>query len=187
MHNKQPIHFLILLLGVFALFISACKTTKSTFFTRSFHKTTTHYNWYFNANETYKRAVQDFEKGHKEDYNQLLPIFVTPSEKEVKSISAQMDRAIKKSATAIDKHSILIKGIEHNSWIDDCYLLIGKSYFYKREYAKAIQAFSFVVRQFEGLEIAYQASLWLARTYINNKDLSSATLVPLHMRITILN
>lgn len=177
MHNKQSTHFLILMLGVFALFISACKTTKSTFFTRSFHKTTTHYNWYFNANETYKRAIQDFEKGHKEDYNQLLPIFITPSEKEVKSISTQMDRAIKKSATAIDKHSILIKGIEHNSWIDDCYLLIGKSYFYKREYAKATQAFSFVVRQFDGLEIAYQASLWLTRTYINNNDISSAALV----------
>ena len=173
MHNKQSTHFLILMLGVSALFISACKTTKSTFFTRSFHKTTTHYNWYFNANETYKRAIQDFEKGHKEDYNQLLPIFITPSEKEVKSISTQMDRAIKKSATAIDKHSILIKGIEHNSWIDDCYLLIGKSYFYKREYAKATQAFSFVVRQFDGLEIAYQASLWLTRTYIDKNDISS--------------
>ena len=159
---------LILLLSV----ASSCSTRKSTFFTRAFHNTTTHYNWYFNGEEAIKTSVKKLNNKHVDNYNQLLQIYPLGEEKDAQSLKPKLDKAIKKGATAISRHSILIKGKEHNKWVDDCYLMIAKAYFYQREYVKSIEAFRFISRQFEGTKTDYQAKLWLIKCYINNNDLS---------------
>lgn len=164
--------------GLFlVLMLSSCSTSKNTFFSRSYHNTTTKYNWYFNGNESFKSGVKKLENNRKEDFNQILPIFVLPKQDELQEVSVAMDRAIKKSASAIAKHSIQIKGKEYNKTIDECYLLIGKSYLYKRDFIKAIEAFRFTAKQFEGLYAAYQAKVFLARAYVMNKDFASAELI----------
>jgi tetratricopeptide (TPR) repeat protein len=166
------------LLGIcFLFFLSSCSTRKNNFFSRSYHNTTTHYNWYFNANESFKSGVKKFEENQKTDFNKPLPIFQLPSKDNNEGASFGMDKAIKKSANAITKHSMLIRGEEHNNWVDDCYLLIGKSYLYKLEYIKAIEAFGLVSRQFEGSESSYEALIWQAKTYVQSQDYSSAELI----------
>ena len=169
---RQSLKYLFFL--VFLCVFTACSTKKSTFFTRAFHNTTTHYNWYFNGEETLKSSIKKLEEKHQEDYNQLLPIFPIGTEKDAQSITPSLDKAIKKGAKAISRHSIFIKGEEHNRWVDDCYLMIAKSYFFQREYVKAIEAFRFISRQFKGTEIDFEAQLWLCRSYIDKGDLSSA-------------
>ena len=72
---------------------------------------------------------------------------------------------------------MLIKGEERNRWIDDCYLLIGKAYYYKQEYIKAIEAFRLVGRQFQGNISAYESQIWLLRSFVEEGDLGSAELV----------
>ena len=111
-------------------FLSSCSNRKNNFFSRSYHNTTTHYNWYFNANESFKSGVKKFEENQKTDFNKPLPIFQLPSKDNNEGASFGMDKAIKKSANAINKHSMLIRGEEHNNWVDDCYLIIGKLYQY---------------------------------------------------------
>jgi tetratricopeptide (TPR) repeat protein len=165
-------------LGVSLLTIlSACSTKKSTFFTRAYHNTTTRYNWYFNSKESVKSVAKKLEDKHQEDYNQLIPIYPLGGPQDAQSVSPQLDKAIKKSAKAISNHSILIKGEEHNRWIDDSYLVIAKAYFYQREYVKAIEAFRHISRQFKGTEIDYEASLWTCRAYIDKGDYTSADLM----------
>ena len=123
----------ILFLFVMLIF-SSCKTTKNRFLNKAYHKTTTRYNWYFNALQSFNSAVNKIESTHKDDFNELLTIYPLGTEKDAQSVAPQLDKALKKCALAISKHSMLIKGQEYNSWIDDCYLLIGKAYFYKKEY-----------------------------------------------------
>ena len=72
---------------------------------------------------------------------------------------------------------MLIKGKEYNRWIDNSYLLIGKSYFYKQEYIKAVEAFRLVSRQYLGDITSYEAFIWLINTYVEMNDFSSADLV----------
>ena len=88
-------------------FLLSCKTTKNKFFNKAFHKTTTRYNWYFNAKESYKSGVKQLEAKHKDDFNELLSIYPLGTDKDVQSISPQMDKALKKCAQAISKHSML--------------------------------------------------------------------------------
>ena len=173
--TKSFVQASFLLLAFF--FLGSCKTTKNKFFNKAYHKTTTRYNWYFNAKESYKSGVNRLETQHKDDFNELLSIYPLGTNKDAQSISPQMDKALKKCAQAISKHSMLIKGKEYNRWIDDCYLLIGKAYFYKKEHIKGVEAFRLVSRQFEGLNSAYEAKIWLVKSYVEANDPSSANLM----------
>ena len=173
--TKSFVQASFLLLAFF--FLGSCKTTKNKFFNKAYHKTTTRYNWYFNAKESYKSGVNRLETQHKDDFNELLSIYPLGTDKDAQSISPQMDKALKKCAQAISKHSMLIKGKEYNRWIDDCYLLIGKAYFYKKEHIKGIEAFRLVSRQFEGLTSSYEAKIWLVKSFVEVNDLSSADLM----------
>lgn len=165
-------------LFLFAMLIfSSCKTTKNRFLNKAYHKTTTRYNWYFNALQSFNSAVNKIESTHKDDFNELLTIYPLGTEKDAQSAAPQLDKALKKCALAISKHSMLIKGQEHNSWIDDCYLLIGKAYFYKKEYIKSIEAFRLVNRQFEGQNSSYEAKIWLVKAFTETIEFSSAELV----------
>ena len=173
--TKTLVKVYFLLLSFF--FLGSCKTTKNKFLNKAYHKTTTRYNWYFNAKESYKSALNRLETQHKDDFNELLSIYPLGTDKDAQSISPQMDKALKKCAQAISKHSMLIKGKEYNRWIDDCYLLIGKAYFYKKEHIKAIEAFRLVSRQFERLPSSYEAKIWLVKSFVETNDLSSADLM----------
>jgi tetratricopeptide (TPR) repeat protein len=150
---------------IFALLIiSACSTKKSTWVTRTYHNTTNRFNIRFNATEAYKEGIRKIEK-QNEDYTQLLPIYNQGTEASAKSADADMEKAIKKSSQAIQRHSIFIRGFEHCKWVDDNYFLIGQSYFIKREYFTAIENFDYVSKQYKKETTHFDAMIWLARTY----------------------
>ena len=147
------------------LLLSACSTKKSTWVTRTYHNTTNRFNVRFNATEAYKEGMRKIEK-QNEDYTQLLPVYNTGTEASSKSAGTDMERAIKKSSQAIQRHSIFIRGFEHCKWVDDNYFLIGQSYFVKREYFTAIENFDYVAKQYKKQVTHYDAMLWLSRTYL---------------------
>ena len=172
---SNSVYQIILIITLITL--GSCKTTKDTFLNRNYHATATRYNWYYNAKLNYNAGINKLRQDHKDDFNQLLSIYPLGTKKNAQSIAPQMDKVLKKCASAISKHSMLIKGEERNRWIDDCYLMIGKAYFYKQEYIKAIEAFRLVERQFMGDHTGYQAQIWLLRAHVEAEDLGSADLV----------
>ena len=145
---------LLSILFVFILF--GCSTNKDKALNRFFHRTTTHYNYYYNAREIFNAAVIKVESSQKDDYSELLPLFVYGDESSARSIFPEMDVAIEKSSTAIKKHSMRIKRQERNNWIDDCYLLIGQAYFYKKEYFNAKENFDYLFRSFKDRDTRVQ-------------------------------
>ena len=83
--TKSFVQATFLLLTFF--FLGSCKTTKNKFFNKAYHKTTTRYNWYFNAKESYKSGVNRLETQHKDDFNELLSIYPLGTDKDAQSIS----------------------------------------------------------------------------------------------------
>ncbi len=161
----------------FLLTLFSCKTTKNKFLNKAFHNTTTRYNWYFNANQSFIAGLNQLEAKHKDDYNEILSVYPLGTIDDAQSISPLMDKALKKCAQAISKHSMLIKGREYNRWVDDCYLLIGKAYFYKKEYIKSVEAFRLVSRQFEGQRSFFEAKIWLIKAFAELNEYSSVELL----------
>ncbi len=158
-----------------------CSTEKNAWLNRSFHNTTARYNGYFNAGELMKEAVVNYQEGYKEDFNELLPIFIYADEKGSKSLYPAMDTAIKKCATVINKHSMPEKKegkfakTEWCQWIDDNWFIIGQANFHKNDFEVALEMFEFVMDQYELEEISYDSKLWATKTLIEMQNFDAAS------------
>ncbi|MEM9050508.1 MAG: tetratricopeptide repeat protein [Bacteroidota bacterium] len=166
---------LAILAGLFLL--SGCSKKKSGFTNRLYHNTTSHYNWYFNATEIMRLTKEQVWANKEEDYLELLPVYVMPTEEESKNLYPQMDEVIEKCSTVIDRHSMEISKKEYNKWIDECYLMIGIANFYKGQYAKTEEMTSYVAKKYKGQSSRFDAALWLARTYIEQERYGKAATV----------
>ena len=173
------------------IIIFSCSTKrKNTGFSRAYHNLTSRYNVYFNGNESYKEGILSIEENLEEDYNNVLNVFVY-DDPSASSTSSQMQRAEKKAAKLIKRHSITTKPKrkkgkktqkdkdfyeqnEYNNWVDDANLLMGKAYFIEKNYKAAEESFMWILTEYPKTNSKYDAQIWLARTYIQTKDWSKA-------------
>ena len=156
---------LVLLVAGFCTLFSSCSQKKNTFTSRTFHNLSAHYNGLYWANVSLEEGIVNIEKAHVDDYSKILPVFKYADDKAAKANYPQFDRAIEKTNKVIQYHSMLIKGKEYNRWIDENYMTLGKSHFYKRDYYAAVTVFEFVLKVFPNNPAKYDAFLWLVRAY----------------------
>ena len=168
---------IIIWIWFFLILSSSCSTNKKTYFNRKYHDVTAKYNGYFNGKESFKKVIIKLENSYEENYLEILPVFKTSHVLLEKTHYSYMDKAIQKASVVIQKHSIKIKDQEYCKWIDDSYLLIAKSYFYKGDFAEAKNTFKYIVENFKNTEAAYESVLWIARCNIENLEYKSAELI----------
>jgi len=163
-------------LPVFFLF-QGCSVKKNTWAARQYHNTTARYNVYFNGYESLKEGVADLSKAHQDNYNLILPVYRYGNKENATAILPKMDRAIEKASKAIVNHSMVFKREEYCRWIDDSYMLLGKAYFFKREYSQAAKTFDFVAREYKKKSIRFDAMIWLAKSYNYSDNVSQSGVV----------
>ena len=167
--TKHTSYILYLLILVFAI---SCSTEKDKRLNRFYHNTTAYYNGYFNAREIIKVTNKDFSRNVVEDFSVLITVNRYPNEEQSKAYFPEMNRAIDKTSVVITKHAMPNekKGRrakdEYGQWMDENWLTMGISYFYKREYPAAIEKFEYIIKMYEKNETKYYAKLWLAKSYI---------------------
>ncbi|MDA3952316.1 MAG: tetratricopeptide repeat protein [Bacteroidales bacterium] len=178
-------------IGILIVVNSGCSTKKNTGLTRFYHGLTTKYNILFNGTESYKAGVKKYEESYIDDYSQVLPIFTYSDENLASGTKPQMDRTIEKSTKSIRLHSITKKPDkkksvlsekdkafyskkEFNAYIDDSYLIMGKAFFYQRDFASAIRIFDFIINQYDDEKTKYLSYNWLVRSNVEIKDFREA-------------
>jgi len=161
----------------------SCSVEKNTSLSRNYHNLTSHYNVYFNGNESYKRGVEKANRSIRNNYNQILDLFLFENESVHSAVSRDMKRAIDKATKVITVHSITAKPKvkegnqsardrafydknEYNKWVDDSYLLMGKAYMHQGEFFLAAETFKHIMATFPNEEVRYLAMIWLSRAYI---------------------
>ena len=170
----------LILLQLVLLLLNACSTEKNTFLSRNYHGMTARYNGLFNANELLKASMLTYRSSLKEDYYNILPIDPIPIENEAKSLYAAIDTAIVKCTKVIQNHSMPSndrpskKKVEHNAWIDENWITIGKANFYRRDYEASLKSFDFVRKFYSNDPSIYVADLWLAKTNLQLGNLTDA-------------
>ena len=163
---------IVILIALSLLF--SCSTKKNSFTRRVYHNLTCHYNGYWNGNEKFKQGVRELEKNAKYNFHKVLPVTNYGTKEDASSLNQYMDIAIKKASIMIQRHSLYFHKKEYNRWIDDCYMLIGKSYFYKKEFSNARRTFKFIINDYDKETVKYEAMLWLARTFIQMEEFEKA-------------
>ncbi len=159
---------------VLALMLSGCSTKKNTLTRRMFHNLTSHYNVYFNGEESLKDGDKQLRTLVKDDYTKVLRVYNYGTEQNGTSMNATMDRALEKTAICVQKHSMKFGSRERVRWIDDAFLVMGKAHFYKHDYIPAKRTFDFVATEFSYNDIAYVANMWLIKTYIQTEEYPKA-------------
>jgi len=188
---KRPFH--LYLTFVLVTILVSCSTEKNTFLNRSYHGMTAKYNGHFNAEELLNQALLTYNNSRKDDFYSILPISPIPNETEVKGMFPSIDTAVVKCSKVILNHSMpsaedmSSKEVEHNKWIDENWITVGKALFYRRDYDKALKNFLFVKRFFKKDPSRYISELWIARIYIEQNKYSEAKLLLDELQETALN
>ncbi|HRH99779.1 MAG TPA: tetratricopeptide repeat protein [Saprospiraceae bacterium] len=106
-----------------------------------YHNTTAKYNGYFNANEILKLSILTLEDSYKDNYTKTLAVFPYNATDQAEGQKANLDKAIEKVSLDISLHRV-------SRWADDCYLLLAKAQYLKKDYESAENSFRYLVDEF---------------------------------------
>ena len=151
-----------LIVGV-CLLLHSCSTQKANWSNIQYHNITTHYNIWWNGNESLKKGVEMMNARYKDDYTRLLPVYKMGTKNESMSLNPQFDRAIEKSVKGIKKHSIFVDGQEHVPYIPKCYMMTAYATFYKHDFVTAASTCQMLATQYAGTSIGDEAAILQAR------------------------
>lgn len=169
-----------------ALFVllGACSTDKNTSLVRSVHAFKARYNTYFNGHEAYKEGVLLQEQGNRDNFTEVIPLYVTGNKATVKIGTGNFDRAVEKSQKVIKMHSITkrpewnksrpktakdriwLSQKEYNPFLWRAWFMMGEAQFRKGEYMEAASTFAYIQRlYFSKPNLVARARLLEARCY----------------------
>ena len=167
---------LIILLSIILFF--GCSTQKNKTLNKKFHSVVSTYNVLFNGNESIKEGEDSFLKSYKEDFWEILP--VEPIELTNKIITVDglenksFLKAEEKAAKAIQKHSMLISGVQYNPKTQEAYLMLGKARYLDQRYIPALDAFNQVYKLNIDSQEWQESVIWKARCNIRLEQESTA-------------
>lgn len=166
------------------LALTSCSTKKNTAGSRWWQSFTARYNTYFNGHEAFLEGEKAKESGHKDNYTELLPVFLVGNEKSRATGKSNYETAITKCKKAITLHSIkkrpqvspnkrqsakmkqYLQRKEYNPFLKNAWLLMGQAQFEKGEFLEAAATFSYITRLYAAEPVvANEARQWLARCY----------------------
>jgi hypothetical protein len=110
---------------------------KFTIPTRFIQNTTTHYNYFFNANNKLNEIIARAKEAHTDDYTQLLSFYNYDLDVTAQD-SAQLDSVIYKATSGIVLHDL------RSDWADNMYLLWGAAHYLQKEFDSAYLTFQFI-------------------------------------------
>ena len=181
---RRSIYIVGLLVAVSVL-MAGCSAHKNTAKSRAWQSFTARYNTYYNGSEAYKEGALAQEKGNKDNYTEMLPLYTVGNKQSRTLGKSNFDRTVEKMEKTIKLHSIKAKPEwkksrrktekdkewlgrkEYNPFLWKAWLLMGKAQFQKGDFDEAAATFSYMSRlyQTQPMQMA-MARAWLARCYI---------------------
>ena len=182
--KKKKREMTALVIVALVLALSGCSTKKNTANTRWWHSFNARYNTYFNGNQAFIDGNLEKEKGNKDNYTEMIPLYMVGNKQSRDLGKGQYDRAIEKSEKAIRQHSIKAKPEwnsskqktakdrewlgrrEYNPFLWKAWMLLGKAQFQKGDFDEAAATFSYMTRLYQTQPMQNGlARAWLAKCY----------------------
>jgi tetratricopeptide (TPR) repeat protein len=165
---------------IISVTLGGCSAEKKNLISTTFHNTTARYNAYFYANQRLKEVEEALENNHKNNFNEVLRIFAEVDSGVINSMADQLEEVIKKASIAIQRHP-------NSRWVDDSYILVGKSRYYNGDFVNAIETFKYVNTKSEDDDARHEALAWLMRTFLDYNEENNAIAVSDYLKKEKLN
>jgi len=147
-----------LLILLSSLSFNSCSIGK--FIKSGYENFTTYFNIYYNASRIFNEAEEELLKQQKD-------LFTT-------KVIAPGGNVTNKFVQVIEKCSKILQYHSNSSLVDDALFIIGKSYFYQREYPSAIRKFTELITNFPESDYYLESKLWIARAYAQTIEVDRA-------------
>lgn len=149
---------IILPLIFLSIVFSSCAVTN--FVKKGFEDFTTYFNIYYNANRIFTEAEEELLKQQKD-------IFTTKTIAPIGTVTNKLIQVIEKCSKILQYH-------QNSSLVDDALFMIGKAYYYQREFPSAIRKFSELLATFPDSKYSLESKLWIARSYAQTVEVDRA-------------
>lgn len=126
-------------------------------FQSSWNNFRAYYNTHYNAKKSFRAGLKQIER---------QPVTIDPDGPA--RVHREPDEAGKEYfAETIDREARLLRKFPDSKWADDALFLIGKSYYYRKEFYLALQKFEELYALNPGPELSQQSVIWKGRTLLD--------------------
>ena len=166
------------------LMLVACSNTKNTALTRAMQSFKARYNTYYNGHVAYKEGFEAQEKGNKDNYTEVLPMYMTGNKATLNIGSSNYETAITKCQKTIKQHTITkrpewnsnkpkkpkdkiwLSQKEYNPFLYKAWFLMADAQFHKGEFFEAATTYAYIQNvYFSHPNIIAKARILEARCY----------------------
>ena len=186
-HNKKQYatHRIVMCIVTMLTLLVSCSTKKNTPATRAYHALTAHYNTLYNGEVAYLEGTDAQYKSHKDNFNELLPMYICTNKTTAGMGKSNFETAITKCEKAIKVHSIKKRPVtkgnkkrtekekeflarkEFNPYMYHAWLMMADAQFQKGEFFEAASTYNYILRLYSTQpDITSVAKARLARCYI---------------------
>ncbi|RPI02321.1 MAG: tetratricopeptide repeat protein [Calditrichaeota bacterium] len=144
-----------------------------------------YYNTFYNATKFYKDAEKERKKREKTQVVELSAEEEEQLKKTGRSGADEQNRAgqqeMQKYQQAIERASRVLEYFPESRWVDDALILLGKCFYYRRDFKKADRKFDELMQLYPNSDFVPEARLLKARTFIGmeNYDIAEQQLTDL--------
>jgi len=104
---------------------------------RFVQNTTSHYNYFFNANNKINAVIESARMAAVDDYSKLLPYY-SYSLDNTAAQKTQLDSVIYEATAGLLLHDL------RTNWVDNFYLLMGEAFYLRKDFDSASMTFQFI-------------------------------------------
>ena len=133
----------------------------------SFKSISSKYNILYNGELFLNEGIGQLKESYKDDFWDVIPVIIE------NNITNSLPDYPSKNFLKSEQKAIKViqkMGDDNNSaseYINDAYLLLGKSRFYDKRYISSLQAFNYILKQESKSNIWFEAFYWRTLIYIN--------------------
>jgi len=121
---------------------------------------TTYFNLYYNTTDIFSQAEESIHAEKKD-------IFAFNEPNVPSNVIAQLNKVIEKCSKILQFNT-------ESSFVDDALFIIGKCFYYQKNYPKALRKFEELLAEFPESSLALETKLWVARTTFQMRNFSEA-------------
>ena len=137
-----------------------------------------YYNTFHNAKKFYREAEKERKKREKTQVVELSPEEEEQLKKAGRTAQDTKNRASQQEMQnyqqAIERSSRVLEYFPNSRWFDDALMLIGKCFYYRRDYKKAMRKFDEILANYPESDFIPETRLLKARTYIGLEEFDTA-------------
>lgn len=138
-------------IGIISLFFIGCGVWEDF---------TTYFNLYYNTKDKFQEAENAIKLQRKNLFEFEQP-----------NISGNVPQLLN---SVVEKSSKILQFHDNSSYVDDALLMLGKSFYYQKNYQKALRKFQELAVTLPESDLILENDLWIAKTKMRLKDYQEA-------------